>query len=87
MNDDIVNDLKQFITATVSQQLANQTEEILEDVKKLEIKIDNGNSKLNHKVDDISISIGEALDTANDVVDKQIKDHENRISILEQKLA
>ncbi len=87
MNDDIVNDLKQFITATVSQQLANQTEDILEDVKKLEIKIDNGNSKLNHKVDDISISIGEALDTANDVVDKQIKDHENRISILEQKLA
>lgn len=76
MNDDVINDLKQFIAATVSQQLTQQTEYIRSDMKRLE-----------NKIDDISTSVGEALDTANEVVDEQIKDHEARIIKLEHKVA
>ena len=76
MNDDVINDLKQFIEATVSQQLAQQTE-------RLETKI-NGVAQ---KVDDIAAGIAEAPDTSNEVVDEQLADHEQRITRLEQKPA
>lgn len=68
----ILDDMKQFTTATVSQQ----TSDIREDLTRLE-----------EKVDDIASGIGEALDISNETTDKQIKDHEARILKLEQQAA
>ena len=74
MNDEIINDFKQFVTATVSQQ----TSDIHDDIEKLDTKLSN-------KIDDLSTSVAEALNSTNDATDTQLKDHERRIGLLEQK--
>ena len=68
--------MKQFITTTVSQQTAD----IDERFEKLDTKLSN-------KIDDLSTSVAEALDSTNEAVDTQLKDHERRIDRLEQKVA
>lgn len=78
MDEDTTNDLKQFITATVSQQLASHTTEIKEDIKKLDVK-------LSRKIDDLSESVAEAISVSNEEVDKQLKGYETRIINLESK--
>jgi uncharacterized protein (UPF0335 family) len=70
MNDDIIQDLKQFISATISQQ----TSDIIDRIDKVE-----------NKVDDLSDSVAEALENTNEATDAQLKDFENRIYSLEQK--
>ena len=76
MNEDTINDLKQFITTTVSQQ----TSDIRDDIEKLD-------NKLSGKIYDLSASVAEAMDNTNEAVDTQLKDHEARIGRLEQKAA
>lgn len=75
MNDDVIHDLKQFISTTVSQQ----TSDIDERFEKLE-------TKLGGKIDDLSNSVAEAMASTNDETDNQLKDHEQRIFKLEQKV-
>jgi hypothetical protein len=72
MNDDAIQDLKQFIAATVSQQTSGLATKL--DVERLE-----------SKMDDLSSAVAEALDTSSDAAQSQISDHESRISKLEQK--
>jgi cell division septum initiation protein DivIVA len=74
MNEDVINDLKQFIDVTVSQQIS----EVRDDIKQLD-------KKLSAKIDDLSESVAEALTTSNEDVDGQLKDHETRIITLEAK--
>jgi hypothetical protein len=50
MNDDTMTDLKQFITASVSQATIQQTIEIRQDIDKLE-------KKLGKKIDDLRAQI------------------------------
>lgn len=96
MDENILNDLKQFIAGTVSQQTA----EIRQDFTRLEWRFDgleqrfdglekrfDGLEKrfdgLEHKVDDLTVFVTEAIDTANETSGEQLKDHERRISALE----
>jgi len=83
MNDEIINDFKQFVTATVSQQ----TSDIHDDIEKLDTKLGDLDIKLSKKIDDLSASVAEALDSTSDATDTQLKDHERRIGLLEQKAA
>jgi O-phosphoseryl-tRNA(Cys) synthetase len=76
MNDETVQDLKQFIAATVNQQISD----VRDDIKALD-------QKLTVKSDDLSGSIAEALDNTNEATDSQLKDHDSRITQLEQKTA
>ncbi|MBA2279040.1 hypothetical protein H0V99_01180 [Candidatus Saccharibacteria bacterium] len=74
MNDDQLNDLKQFIAVTVSQATADMATKsdiqlLKSDIKKLDVKIDD----LDLKVDTIS-------ETLND----QHNQHEIRLTKLEQ---
>lgn len=100
MSDETVNDLKQFILATISQQLSQQTEGSTADMqnleerltKKLEYnfvklneKIESSTIKLDEKIDDLSLSIAKAIDNSNDAVAHQLKDHESRINRLESR--
>ncbi len=76
MDEDVVNDLKQFIAATVTQQ----TSDIKADIADLD-------RKLSTKIDNLSQAVGEAIEQTNEATDTQLKDHEQRIGRLEHKLA
>lgn len=78
MNDDTIQDLKQFIATTVSQQLSDVASK--EDIKQLD-------EKLSNKMDNLSSSVAEAIEQTNEVQESQIKNHEERIVKLEQKTA
>ena len=56
MDEKVISDLKLFITATMSQQ----TSDIRKDI-----------SKLGKKIDELSTSVAEALDTSNDSVESR----------------
>ncbi|MDZ7786051.1 MAG: hypothetical protein U5L95_02930 [Candidatus Saccharibacteria bacterium] len=92
MNDDTIQDLKQFIATTVSQQTSDlATKEDItnleKDISSLEKNISKLDKKLSTKIDDLAASVGEALDTSNEAIDNQLEDHNKRISKLEQKAA
>jgi hypothetical protein len=79
MNDDQLDDLKQFIDSRISQTEARLTQRI----DGLELKIDNHDKRfdeLEAKVDDGFAGIGEALDVAH-------KDTDERLTRLEQQPA
>lgn len=74
MNNDQIEDLKQFIAVTVSQ--ATSSVATKDDVNRLEAKID-----------DLASSVAEALDSHSEAMDQQLKDHGQRITKLEAKTA
>ena len=76
MNDDMLNDLKQFIVATVTQQTTDIRDEMRQGFRQVE-----------QKIDDLSASVAQALDTSNEDTAKQLDDHEARITQLEAKTA
>ena len=80
MNEEVINDLKQFISTTISQQFAVSADDIKTDILK-EVR------NLDAKIDTISSAIAEALDTNNEVVEAQLKYHESRITKLESTTA
>ena len=83
MNDDVIQDLKQFIAVTVSQQTSDMATK--EDISNMATKEDI--EKIEDKIDNLSSSVAEAIEQTNEVQDSQIKDHEDRIVKLEQKTA
>jgi len=88
MNEDVINDLKQFIAVTVSQQTLDLREDIEglhDDINKLDQKIGSLDLKLSTKIDNLADFVSEAMSASNEEVDKQLKDHESRISHLETK--
>jgi predicted nucleic acid-binding Zn-ribbon protein len=80
MNEDVIADLKQFIAATVSQQLSGLATK--DDIATLQgeitgIKgeitgIKGDLARVEHKVDDLQGAVAEALDNANDAVEELI---------------
>jgi hypothetical protein len=87
MDEDVITDLKQFITATVSQQLAGVATK--DDLKNLATKDDVAElrTEMNQRFSEVQSSIGEALSTSNDAVGTQLEDHEQRLVKLESKTA
>lgn len=84
MNEATINDLKQFITAAMSQQLTLQTQEIKDEIRK-EVKEEL--VKIGAKIDDLSASVAEAIDTSNNTTQEQLDNHEQRIAKLEHSAA
>ena len=78
MNDDTIADLKQFITATISQQTFGLATK--EDITNLD-------KNLSSKIDDLSNSVAEALESSNGATEEQLRDHDLRITKLEHKAA
>lgn len=92
MNDDQfdVDDLKQFIEATVSQSEVRLREEITDTVSQSESRLrqEMGDlrqemGELHQEMRDGFAGVGEAFAPAND----QLEDHEARITTLEQSAA
>jgi predicted nucleic acid-binding Zn-ribbon protein len=76
MNEDVIADLKQFIAATVSQQMSGvATKDDLkdlatkDDIDRLEGEI----ATVEQKIDDLQESVAEVLDNANDAVEELIE--------------
>jgi len=76
MNDDVITDLKQFISATVSQATSQQTAELRKEMNQLE-------KKLERKIDDLTEFVTETFDATNEDIDTQLKNHEQRLTKLE----
>ena len=69
MNDDVIQDLKQFISTTVSQQTVSIRDDIRDDIKALD-------EKLSTKIDNLSTSVAEAIEATNEANDTQLQNHE-----------
>lgn len=82
MNEADITDLKQFITATVSQQLASVVQELTAQTQTMSRQL---NQKIDERIDEVLDVIGDALEAANDASHEQLKDHEHRIARLESR--
>jgi hypothetical protein len=75
MNEEIINDLKQFIVATVTQSTSHLATK--EDIANMATKDDI--AVLNQRFDDMDLK----MDTIADALAEDIADHEQRISKFE----
>lgn len=81
MNEEIINDFKQFITATITQQTSHLTTK--DDIANMATKDDI--ARLEQKIDDLGSSVQHSAINYTSAVDDQVQDHEQRIKRLEQK--
>jgi chaperonin cofactor prefoldin len=75
-NEELFDDLKQFVAATVSQEVAGLRSELKADIKALDSKV----SLLGDKVD----LLDHKIDAVQDAIGESFQDHEKRITQLEQ---
>jgi len=75
MNNDVIDDLKQFIATTVAQQSSG----IRDDLAKLDGKLSHAVATLDGKVDDLAAFMAEAMDNFDQTVTKRFTNHERRI--------
>lgn len=83
-NEELLADLKQFIEATVSQQLADFAAK--DDIKGLKTDIAGLKSDIKTLDDKVDL-IDQKLDQVQDAVAETVQDHEKRITRLEQQRA
>jgi DNA anti-recombination protein RmuC len=86
MDDDILHDLKQFIEASMSQQVAD----IITQLNSIGAKLSTIDSRLGNvedKIDSLSQSVAEAIEVVNEEADTRLRDYERRPCLLEQKAA
>lgn len=94
-NEELFTDLKQFIQATVRQEIAPLAERIDKmDARlgKMDTRMDKMDARFDHldaKLDQIQEGIADTLTKAIEAVDttKQVQDHEQRLRRLEQHTA
>lgn len=82
MNDDVIQDLKQFITATVTQATSHLA---TQDSVKMQLK--DLETNLEKKFDDRIDALDEKLDAVLEATGEQLADHEQRITKLESSAA
>lgn len=93
MNDDIIQDLKQFITAAVNQQtsdLGSRLDTVDERLRTIDSGIDTVNARLQStesKIDDLSTAVADALEEVNESTSTQLHGFDLRIRKLEKKAA
>jgi ABC-type transporter Mla subunit MlaD len=80
MDENTITDLKQFITATVSQQT-------IELEQKLDDKLGALEGRLTQKIDDLSSAVAEAIETNTTEIDARLDNHEKRLRKLERQPA
>ncbi len=82
---DVIADLKQFITATVSQQTATLKTEIAADTERI---IDEKvGAMIADAKQEILEAVGDSMTTHSEVIDEQIADLDTRVTRLEQRAA
>jgi hypothetical protein len=76
MDETQLDDLKQFIRATISQATSDMVK--TNDIESLRISMDA-------KFEEVQSAIADAMSATNDTVDDKLDDHEHRIGLLEQR--
>lgn len=80
MNDDTIQDLKQFIAATVHQEIAGLEERF---DAKIDTKFDILDKKLDDRSDEILSAIGDTTSDRFDSVEEDVKNLDTRVTKLE----
>jgi hypothetical protein len=82
-NEELLNDLKQFIEATISQQMAGfaTKDDLANFATKDDIKA------LDEKLDTVQDAIAETVTQALEPIDTTLQDHEQRLGRLERRSA
>jgi hypothetical protein len=88
-NEQLLDDLKQFVAATVSQSEQRIRAEMAtkDDFAEVEQRLARVEQRLTAKVDEAQQNIGDAIQVLHDEIDTQFKDHDKRIHRLEHKVA
>jgi hypothetical protein len=93
-NEEMIQDLKQFIEATISQQMADVATK--DDIKQLSGRIDRLEvnmatkkdvAKLDQQLDTIQDAIADTLTHTAEDADAKFEDHEQRLRRLEHRAA
>lgn len=90
MDEDTLSDLKQFVAATISQQISSvhdDVKDLHQDIVSIRNDIAQLDHKLSTKIDTLSTSVAEAMDNMDEATHEQLKDHEKRLTRLEHKAA
>lgn len=90
INQELFQDLKQFITATVSQQTATlhgRIDGIEARPTSFDVKVKTRFNDIEDKIDDLSPSIGNTFDDSHNLADERFDDHKQRIGRLEHSMA
>jgi hypothetical protein len=82
-NEEMIQDLKQFIAATVSQS----EERISGNLKSVKTELEERISDLESKVDTIHDAVADTFSQTHEATDATIQDHEQRLRRLEQRAA
>jgi hypothetical protein len=88
-NEELFDDLKQFITATVSQSEARLTGRIDDVEQRMATKEDlkGVEQRLGQRIDDVQAAVGDAMSHVNEEVDGRLNDHDQRLRRLEHRAA
>ncbi len=95
MSDEAIADLKQFITATVSQQISSVKTELKREMHEFRIELESEikqseqrlEKKLGDKIDALAASVADALEASNDSHEGRLDDHNRRLTLLERRTA
>lgn len=79
MDSDTINDLKQFIAATISQQ----TSDLRQDIDRIDKKVEGLDRKIDDRTDEILTTIGESTETRFEVIEEDQKQMNIRLTKLE----
>lgn len=90
MNEDIINDLKQFIAGQIHQQssdirgdisnIRGDIGDIRSDIKRLDEKIDAVDVRLSEKIEDVDLKIDTILEHIGTQTEENNKDTANRFN-------
>lgn len=90
-NEEMIADLKQFIAATVKQEVAGVEERLTAKIdgveERLDTKIDGVEQRLTKQINDAQAAIGEAIANETDRVDARFDEHDRRLRRLESRAA
>jgi uncharacterized protein involved in exopolysaccharide biosynthesis len=82
-SEEMIADLKQFITATVSQEVAGLRTELKADIA----EVRNDVKALDQKLGTIQDAIADTLTHTTETTDATLQDHEQRLRTLEHRAA
>lgn len=91
MDQAVVDDLKQFITTTTSQQIVQHTVHLAtkSDIENMATKdgINQLEERLGQRIDDLQDAVQQSAINYTAALDDQVQDHEKRLNRLEGKTA
>jgi hypothetical protein len=88
MNDEVIADLKQFMTSLLSQQFGQFRIDFGQEIRaEIQASAQQVKSELGQQIEDLSDAIAEALEATNEDTGQRLNNHERRLKFLEARTA